>query len=323
MTATIKPPRRGGRAHRRVPRFSSLESLGFSDSEQVWSDSPLPDPLFARGTQVIQPVPPSEVLADWEPTEVDSSLTGRHFRWSLLVTTVFLVGAVAGLGWWLYQRPIAEAEATATAVALEAERLEASLPGLETFSRGLLVSDENTDTTPLAEVDDAARDLFNTSGELTASDGTARSDAAAASSAALEAVRLAADAYSYSMAVRPMVVAPELETDPEAIALDDAARAFGDWQHEFDDIRAALPGNILADVTSQFDAISEDLPALLTRYVDALRGDSQEEAAAVIGGLAGRLSETEELLERALAGVQARVDLRIEAVRGSLSDIGD
>lgn len=320
MTATIKPPERDGRPRRRVPRFSSLESLGFSDSAHVWSDSPRPVPLMHLGPQSAPPTEP-DLLADWQPTEVGGRLTGRNFRWSLVVAPLLLAGAVAAFGWWLYQRPIENAQASSEAVVAQAETLQATLPALEELNSGLLKLDETTEIGALTAVDTAARDLFSGSGDLDPTNAGARSAAASASSAALEASRLTGDAHAYQLAVAPILLTPEMITDPEAIALDDAARTFGDWQLTFDDTRTALPAGILADVTVQIALISEDLPMLLTDYVEALRADSQDGADAVLDQLAARLAGARASLEKAVIETQERVATRIAEAETALGSL--
>lgn len=317
MTATIKPPKRA-RRHRKPPiRFSSMESLGFSNPSSVWSDSPIvPTPAPGRH---IDPNPVPDSLADWQPEEFEDRLSTNNIRWSVLVTAFVLLAAAGGVGLWLYQRPAAQAEASVAAATLQAEDLLATLPALQTFNEALLGTGEGDDPTSLFAVDAAARALFDVSGDLDASAGSARSAAASASGAALDGVRLAGDARSYRVAVVPILVPPELETDPNLIELDEAARNFGSWQLRFDDVRTALPDGVLTATTEQLDVLSGDLASILTQYVDTLREDDQVGAQAVLTTLVRRLADVDEQMTRSLIEAQERVADRIVEAEAALT----
>ncbi len=315
MTATIKPPKSGGKT--RPIRFISMESLGFSNPDSIWSDSP-----SAPATIPHAPVDGHDTLADWAPTEVMERLGGRNTRWGLVAFTIVVIGAMAGAAaWWLYQRPVNHAAASQAAVMESAENLESSLSGLEEFNAELTIAGEDADTSGLFAADAAARQLFTDSGGLPGTESATRSAAAAASSAVLDGVRLDSDAHAYHTAVRPILITPGLETDPALIELDEAARSFGDWQLRFDEVRTALPDGVLPGVTEQLDVLSGDLSNLLTAYVDALRNDDRVGAADVLAGLSARLEVLSEELESALVSTKDEVAGRIAEARAALTTL--
>lgn len=315
MTATISPPDKGP-AERHGLRLSSMEILGFSDSASTWSDAPPPTPSESprRGRH-------ETTVADLQPQEFGGRLTGSNVRWGLVSLMVLLFVGVVGLGYWLYQRPIAQEQASLGQLDTRAADLEATLPLLEQANEDLLTETPAGEAADLFEVESAARALFETSGDLGSSQTDARAAASQASSSTLDAVRLATAAGSYRAAVLPQLEAPALETDPELIALDEAARQFGDWQLSFNDVRTALRGDVMSGVTEQLDILSGDLAAVLGRYVDALREDDMAAADSVLADLDGRLADIRDQLDSAVGDVQVRIDERIAEAGSALGRI--
>ncbi len=207
------------------------------------------------------------------------------------------------------------------ALTTHAFELESALPTLEQFNTGLIATDVPTETSGLATLEATARSLFAASADLGSSQTGLRAAASQASASTLDAIRLATEARSYRAAVLPMLTPPELETDPELIELDEAARQFGDWQLGFDNVRTALPENILSDVTQQLDILSGDLSTLLGRYVDALREDDPPAVERVMSDLSERLAAVDGLLESELGAIQTRVETRIGEARQALDRI--
>lgn len=319
MTATTKPPVREDRPRRRQIRFSSMETLGFSNPSATWTDRPAQTgvtPVERRGRHEAS-APEPQTVADWKPEEFGERLTGGNIRWSIITVSLLLACGVAGLAYWLYQRPAARAEASLTSVAAEAEQLQTVLPVLGNFSEALTDSDA-VNSAELFAVDEAARALFEASSRLAGTSSELRSSAAAASASALDGVRLAGDASSYRLAVGPLLVPPELETDPNLVELDEAARGFGDWQLRFDEVRTALPDQTMTATTEQLDILSGDLPRILSRYMDALREDDETLASSVLADLATRLSDIEDLMVESLAQIQTRVADRMADTQRSL-----
>lgn len=328
MTATIKPPHRGTGTRRRPLRFSSLESLGFFDDESVWSDSPddAPTEEIEASPQGRHETPPPEPdpFADWAPQEVGRGLTSGNTRWSTIVISFVVVAALAAVGYWLYQRPAVQEQASIETVSTQARALQSALPALEAFNRTLLEDTPVADTGALASVEREARALFEASGTLAGSGTELRTAASQAASSALDGARLVGEARSYRAAVVPVIAAPALETDPELIPLDEAARSFGSWQLGFDQARTALPESVLTEVTQRLDVVSGDLANIMGRYVDALREDDEAAAQAVLLDLSSRLSQVQASLDESLEGIQERVNARIEQSTAALDRlVGD
>jgi hypothetical protein len=316
MTATIKPPDKGP-AERRGLRMSSMEILGFSDSTSTWSDSPTPptSETTHRGRH-------ETTVADLQPEEFGGRLIGGNVRWGLVTIFALLLLGLVGFGYWVYQRPLTQQQASLDALATDASELEDVIPVLEEVNAELLTSEPSTVSADLSTVETAARSLFDRSGEISGSQDV-RAAASQASRSALDGVRLAIEARSYRAAVLPILEAPQLETDPALIELDEAARQFGSWQLSFDNVRTALPDDVLSSVTERLDIISGDLAAVLSSYVDALREDDKAGAEAVLADLAAHLDETRGSLETALGDVQTRVDVRLEEVGLAIDRILD
>jgi hypothetical protein len=309
MTATIKPP--DPEVKSRPIRFSSMESLGFSNPSSVWTDR---RPDEEKIPKILEP----NSVADWRPGEFEAQLEGGNFRWGVLLASLLVMIGIASGGIWLYLQPAAEAAASTEAVTEAATQLDSSLSALDNFNATLSGPGIESETSLLFVTDAAARALFEASGNLPPAEASTRSAAAAASSATLDGIRLAGDAHSYRLAVSPMLIAPELETDPNLIELDEAARAFGDWQLRFDNVRAALPDGVLPQLTEQLDVLSGDLTAILGDYVDALRQDDPAAAGDVVASLATRLEGVAEDLDSLMLETQGRVEQRISEAKTAL-----
>lgn len=297
-----------------------METLGFSNPSATWTDTPVHPPVVdvpARRGRHEAPEPEPETVADWVPEEFGTRLTGRNVRWSIVMLSLLLLCGASGLAYWLYQRPVAVAEASLASLSIEADRLQDALPTLEAFGASL-TTNNGANSSDLFGVDEAARALFDASGALSGEGADLRSYAAAASTATLDGVRLAGDANSYRLAVTPILVAPSLETDPNLIELDEAARDFGEWQLRFDEVRTALPDQAMTATTEQLDILSGDLINILASYLDALREDDQARATDVLDGLAGRLNAVQDHMAVSLEEIQIRVTQRIAEAQAAL-----
>ena len=318
MTATIKRPDRRSAARRRHIRFSSLESLGFTDVASSWSDSPVSQPERPQGRHLAAPAKPEEV-ADWKPAEFGRRLTGSNIRWGMTTAILLFVGGLAALGLWLSERSAATALTARTDLTSQAEALETALPLLTEFNKGLINADTESGSETVDSVESVARSLFNASGSIAQTD--LRSAASQAASSALDGIRLARATDAYRSAVLPILDTPLLETDPELIALDEAARTFGDWQLAFDNVRTALPEGVHSAVTEQLDILSGELSSFLGRYVEALRQKDRAAVLYVLDSLTARLGETGQLLSNSVEGVQARVQARVDESMAALNPI--
>lgn len=313
MTATVRPPK--GQSRRRALRFSSLESLGFSDATFTWSDTPSDPPGSMRGRH-------EATVADLKPVEFDRDLDRGNVRWGLVTLVVLLLGGLGAFGYWLYQRPAVMEQAAVTEIVAIASEVEDGLPLVATAGAELAESELSPDGPALAAVESNARALFEVSG--TVGDLETRIAASEAAEATLDAIRLIRETGSYRAAVIPSLATPDLVTDPDAIELDEAARSFGDWQHAFTTMRAALPDGALPRVTEQLDAISVDLTRVLGEYVDALREDDQKAAELVLTTLGVRLTEAAETMDRSISDITTRIELQVteadSALRRLLAD---
>ncbi len=317
MTATTKASAKHKRRRSGTYRFIAMESLGFSDSVSTWSDSPVVVPM-----EVLDSEPAVTLtVVDQAPGDFGKRLDGRDVRWGVLAVIAMLTLGVAIAALWLYRRPMAQAESSLRAVTAEATALEATLPELEAFNAALVEPGSDLSTYDVSTVGTSARRLFDLSGSLPGQDEAIRSAAAGAAGSALDGVRLAGNTRAYMLAVIPHLSAPGLETDPSRISLDDAARAFGDWQLSFDQMRRALPADVFSPVTDQIAAVSSDLPGVLDDYVEALRLDDQPGAARVLSDLDGELGAISVTLAQAVADVHERVDGRIAETRAALAAV--
>jgi hypothetical protein len=304
-----------------------MESLGFDNPSSMWTENPFVvqaraaslDTAPSKGRHQADADP----IASWQPQEFGRRLDGRDFRWSLLVGMAVLMAVAGAVGFWLYQRPARQSEASTAIVVEQANALQAALPDLTGFNSTLGDIDSPATQADLFAVDAAARALFDASANLDQGQSQRRSAAAAASGAVLDAIRLTGDTQAYQGAVAPILTLPVLETDPTLIELDEAARNFGEWQLRYDEVRTALPDGVLTDVTDQLDIISGELASYLTRYVDALRADSQADADAVLAHLDGRLGELNSLMTGSIHEIQQRVTERVDEAQVALNQLLD
>lgn len=297
-----------------------METLGFSDATSQWSDGPPLDPTRSPGRPLAIDGHSGSV-ADWAPGEVRHELDRGNFRWSIFVALAVTIASIGYFGYWLYQRPAAQTETAIVDLETQAEALAVSLPALEQFNDSLILPDPGSEPVQLSELENAARSLFDTSGELPNDRTVARSAAIGASETALDGIRLTRGAHAYRLAVAPLLVAPELETDPELIALDEAARSFGDWQLQFDQVRSALPDQVLPEVTERMRVLSTQLADTMTAYVDALRADDMAAAETVLAGLDMDLDALNDFLVIELDVVQELVEQRITETKGALAEL--
>jgi hypothetical protein len=237
----------------------------------------------------------------------------------MMITILVAIVAAASIGYWIYQRPVAVAQATNSQLTTQVDALEMALPVLVELNQALLDPEPASDLSSLDSVETIARDLFGVSGSLTEFDR--RSAASHAASSALDGVRLVRETHAYRAAVIPMLATPILEIDPELVGLDEAARSFGDWQRAFDDVRTALPEGVLSGVTEQLDILSGDLTSFLVRYVEALRQKDRGAVEYVLSSLTARLDATARSLSNTVEDVHARVQARIDETLAALDPI--
>ncbi|HIE21624.1 MAG TPA: hypothetical protein EYP73_03365 [Acidimicrobiia bacterium] len=300
-----------------------METLGFFDEPvaiQTWS-TPMSTPLVSAvpaPSQHTAPTAGEDFLAGWDSTTVDSRLLKGRVRWGLAITLTLLVAGLSVLALWLYRQPqVAAAQGLLQTQEIAAD-LDARLSALEDLNRSLLGDDlDPTEATSvLLAVDESARDLFRSSAELTSAPSAIRSRAADAAGEALDAASQLGDLIAYQAAIAPFLAAPQLETDPTLISLEEAARLFGEWRAELDQVRAALPDGVLPEVATELTLVSAEMDTFQRQYLDSLRTGTG--ATGALEALSRRLAEVEQSLEEALISGQAEVAARIERSRDDL-----
>lgn len=321
MTATIQTSKLTAPPRRRF-RIASMEALGFIDNPgtaSTWAGAPT-RPMIVAKSQTSQSVPMVDPFTDWQPTEVGSRLLRGRIRWGLLSAILLMAVGIVAIGLWLYQRPVALAAEAMLEVRASASALSPDLITASDLNNSLL--DQNrvpaTVIASLLTLDAHARDLFEASAMLPSSESASRTRAADAASKALDASRLLGANYAYRAAVIPILAAPQFEADPSLIALDEAARRFGEWQARFDSVRSGLPAGSLSSITAELAVVSGDLELLQTRYLDALRRDDMAGAITVVEDLSKRMTVAEGMLYSGLSGVQTSIQRRIDSALSTI-----
>lgn len=321
MTATIQTSKLTAPPRRRF-RIASMEALGFIDNPgtaSTWAGAPT-RPMIVATSQTSPSVPMVDPFTDWQPTEVGSRLLRGRIRWGLLSVILLMAVGIVAIGLWLYQRPVALAAAAMLEVRASASALSPDLITASDLNNSLL--DQNqvpaAVIASLLTLDAHARDLFEASATLPSSESASRTRAGDAASKALDASRLLGANYAYRAAVIPILAAPDFETDPSLIALDEAARRFGEWQARFDSVRSALPAGSLSSITAELAVVSGDLDSMQTRYLDALRRDDMAGAITVVEDLSKRMTVVEGMLYSGLSGVQATIQKRIDSALSAI-----
>ena len=299
-----------------------MEALGFIDSPgtaSTWTTS-VANSIPSKTSSNAPPLPTVDPFADWQPTEISARQLRGRVRWGLLAGMFLIAAGLTGIGFWIYQQPSTLAAEALTEVREDATALQPGLEALQGLNNDLLNQELTTSgvTSQLLAVASTARDLFSGSASLHSSDSITRTHAADAASDTLDASRLLGDAYAYRGVVIPILAVPDFETDRTLIALDEAARRFGEWQLNFDTVRSALPERALSAVTTQLDVISGDLDALQSRYLDALRQEDTARATAAVNDVNDRLRGAEAMLWSALSDVQAKVQVRIDEASSNI-----
>ena len=284
MSATSRSPKHLAAPPRHRFRLASMELFGFMESPATvdsWTTSEPPP--------VGQPVGPPrhDPFADWTPTEVAQKLVKSNVRWGFMAGILMIAFGVTGIGYWLYQQPTVATRAAHDELVETAATLQPTIAAI----LALDLAEVGSTTSQLALVNTSARSLFEVAGTLPNSLSNERSIAAEIAGQSLEGTRILNNAYAYRSAVLPLLEAPQFETDPDAIGLDDAAAVFGIWQTRFQGVATALPSGIMGRLGDELSLISGDLDALQTRYLDALRLDDPEGAALVVHELDSRLGD--------------------------------
>lgn len=247
-------------------------------------------------------------LADWSPAPLDRrTLWSRNFRWSrvalaMAVTTLLALGVI-----WVTQSRGAADQASVSAVESGVSRLSSALDRLPDIGQG------GSDTLDLAampapfidDVDDAARDLFEATSQLPSSEADVRALAVDAAGRALEASDLVRYGVAFEQAVTPVLVAPDLETDPTLIDIEAAALAFTEWRARLETASAALPGGAGDAVTTALADFVSSLDARQSTYVDAIRTKDAAAASTVVEQIDADLEGLDELMASTISSIAA------------------
>jgi len=318
--------------HGRFARFPSMESLGFSDAPtettvtDVATGRMTPSVLTTRHTAptgvLVQDLWDSTELdapsmLDWKPAALDRKHLRRRYRRSRILLVLITATALGSGAFWLYQRPGAAAEASVAQVADQATELSAALDGVSAIGDQLSAPEIaiNLTATDLFDVDNAARGLFDASGDLPGSEAATRSLAADAASISFDVSRQLRDGLACRGALEPILLAPALETDPALTDLATAALEFSDWRSHFDSIRSALPTGVAATVTTALEEFSSSLEGRQGSYLDAIRTNDPRAAEAALLELQTDLGAIRELMMTTMTGLAGAVDSELEEAR--------
>ena len=327
MTSTTKPPRR--KRSRARADSNLMETLGFSDSGHAWSDTP-PTPPKPRYTPPIvppQPVkrgrheaPPNDAEPEpeiaWDTGEVETRLTGGDIRWvrGLAITLIILGIGIAG--YWAYLQLRAEGSvAGRSAVQSIAVDLDSALADLQGT---VALADVEQ---PLTEINTLARELFSAAGQLGAGDEALGEAATGASAAVLEATRALEETTFLQRAISVLAAPPLIETDPEALPLEEAIQRFGDWQSGLS-TASLRPGlEELSPVVAEFDGLVADLDGYLSDYAAAFTDDSVEGTTAVVAEINDRLEELRSVSEASTEAALTKAHTLVDEARAKLASI--
>lgn len=315
-----------------------MDSLGFTDRRDTWSDSiyldvealelqllssdstapatvPVPQ---KRGRHEAIPEAP-DPFDDWAPQPMVRRLERGNTRWTTILSVLLLLTSVATSVYWFgYEQPRVESLRAVQATASAAQELNAQLSAVppSTASQGW-------EEVRAGAIEVAARELFETAGALPDKEAEMRRASISASNDALALVSLLNEVNGYRSATNVVLVPPALQTDPELIELDEAARSFGDWQARFESGLSVLRSNEFADVDRRLETLASRLPVALQDYVDALREDDMAGAQAVVDAISGELDGIGLEIETSLETIRARTaDLAAEA-RTALAPLVD
>ena len=314
-----------------------METLGFSDSTNLWSDTQVPpstqtrytapvppQPQVKRGRHEAPPAPTprnqpltsitSNPKSDWTTGEVESRFTGGDIRWVRgLAIALIIVGLGIG-GYWAYLQMEAATGASTTELRTVAADLDTALAGL---SEGSVEARDSS----MVEINTLARELFTVAGLLGSSEEALNNAATSASSAALDATRILDEAMSLDRAIEVLAAPPPLETDPEALALDEAIRRFGEWQSGLTAASFNPTLTDLAPTIEAYEALVSDLDGYLSDYAAAMGSDSEADATQVVIEIFDRLTTLQQISNEATEAATTRAGNLLDRARDALASI--
>lgn len=267
----------------------------------------------------------ADPFADWKPEEVGTRLTSGRVRWGLLTSLLVILAGVAVAAVWVYQLPRAEAREAREEMVESADALRTVLADFETTNSSLAAStlDAAGINTVLLSLDAAGRRVFEAAGSLPQDESEARQEAIAISALLVDAQNLFTRALTYRSAVIPVLVPPDLETDPALVSLEDGAAAFAEWEARLDNVRNSLPEETMQPVTNRLNVISASLPNIQRTYLDAIGEEDADGASAAIRVLVRTLSSAERLLFAELARIRGEVGALVSEADDRLRRLPD
>ncbi len=313
-------------------RWAAMESLGFFDAPTSATVTYRPPVESVPAITTNGPIGNGELvrelwdstefhasaLVDWAPTTVDRKrLRGRDYRWSRILLSMLVVTA-SGLGAaWLARRPAENAAASAATVVEQAAAMRTALSGLETVL-GQIGADEPVPgeaAAALAEVDEAARGLFEASAALPGSEADPRSTAADAAALSLDTSRRLRDAIALRGAMEALLVPPALEVDPALIELADATLAFSEWRSQLESTLGDLPLENAPDVGAALEVFIASLDRSQSGYLDGIRARDRAMALTAVLDLESGLAIVGESMMSNMESVTGEVSQAVDDVR--------
>lgn len=313
-----------------------MESLGFSESPFVTHmtpATPLPAPrprshLVSTASRQARTVEEmwnttelrADSLVDWSPVAVERRLDKR-VRWPLLTIWALIIGVTAFGGYWLWQERVSEASFVVQNVQDAAMDLGETLDALAAAAGTIDAEAGPVDPAILetsGETDETSRALFSAAAELPGTQSSTRAIASDAAAAALEASGALTETAAYIGAVAPVLTAPPLITDPGLIDLATAATDFGSWRAKFELMLTTIPDGVMAPVTAELGKLGNELEAIQTSYLDALRGDDAVAAQDAVSQLEARITSMWIVLGAEAEAQRVEILAQIEAARAAV-----
>lgn len=294
-----------------------MELFGFIENPSKVDSWTTGQPMPAVAPPQVGPPTLDDPFSDWTPSEVGKKLVKSNVRWGFMAGVLMIALGLVGIGYWLYQQPTVATQAARDELVATAEALK---PAIDAILAMDLVATDST-MVELALINSNARSLFEVAGTLPNALSDERSIAVDIAGQSLEGTRTLNDAYAYRSAVVPILEIPDFETDPNLIALDDAAATFGTWQTRFQGVASALPSGIMSRLGDEISTISGELDTMQTSYLDALRTDDEETVALLVRNLSMRLGDTAILAETVFTETAATAAVQFAKAAESIESL--
>lgn len=255
-------------------------------------------------------------ILDWKPSVVARrKLGGRQVSTATMIATLLVAAAVSALLWLVIERPGQVEAAAVSALHEDVAAVVETLPTLQGLARtvgALDPPDLVASSTITLAADNTARQLFGTAARVPDSDESARLRAMAVSTSGdiLDVIRDLNRLIAYRAAAQPLLDAPPLPVDPEAVELAIAVQAVTAWRVGVSEGLDSLPEAALPAHRDLLVSWEESLEGWQERYLDAFR---EKEAETVETALAAQ--------EQAMAALHADLLDRLTTAGASLDDV--